>query len=874
MPGSPLCGDSVMETTLPPPAGIIAFVATACVISHVPSTLSRMTVRKPFGVIVSAGMRYWPPALLTSRSMRPWRSSTPSTSASTWSSSRMSHGLRRRRARPASCAVSCSGSSRRPQRDDASRPARVSSSVVARPMPGPGAGDDGDLPVEHALAEQFRSHGVGTVARMDLVERIHAPSRGPHTVACFDYDGTLIDGFSAKAFYAHRIRHLQIGPFELARTLLMSLQGIETDEQFEGLLDDVARRVARQARRADGGPRPRALRVRHPPVAVPGVLGARRGAPAHGPHDRPRLLAPPASRSSRWPSSSASSTCCARRWRSSTACSPGKTGRAAAVVQAQGPGPRRARAGARLRPRPLLRLLQRHRGRAAARSRRLPRRDQPRAGPAPARGVRGLARARVPPRGRRPGPDCRSRGRSASTAGSPPRRDVGAGLGLLNRSRDTLARDRGRRRRRLRARRRRRVRRRRRGPRAPVVAPPRGVRVQPPVEHRPDRDHEARCAAATPAWPRRRRRRSRGSASSSRSRASRSSTARATTRRRSTRSSPAVAKVRDEGLSLVIAPGGHALLHADSSAASRRAPSTSRCRPACRWCRSSCATAGAVMPRGQQTIRPGRGSRSSSYRPWTPAAGRVETLDEHVAEVRDAHPGGAGRRRRVRGAARGREHALGVDAVDAPAAQREPGRALDVEVGRALRARHMTPRPRCQRSSADTRPTPSRRTGSVPASDAQQRVLADEEHDRPRARGGRARPPAGGRPRRRGAAGSSASKSSTSSGRAPATCGSSTPRPPRDAGEEARVAGLVDGLGGEALREQRVRRRRGERLEVRRDRRLGDAEAGDELAQRVAKPRGQRGERAPRRPARSSAASSHCRRRAARRRWRYPANGE
>ena len=84
MPGSPLCGESVTFTILPPLAsGIIALVATAWVISQVPSTFSPITVRKPFGVMSSAGVRYWPPALFTSRSMRPWRSSTPSTSALT-----------------------------------------------------------------------------------------------------------------------------------------------------------------------------------------------------------------------------------------------------------------------------------------------------------------------------------------------------------------------------------------------------------------------------------------------------------------------------------------------------------------------------------------------------------------------------------------------------------------------------------------------------------------------------------------------------------------------------------------------------------------------------------------------------------------------
>ena len=44
-------------------------------ISSVPPTLSRVTARQPFGSIASAGTKYWPPALLTSTSRRPQRSS-------------------------------------------------------------------------------------------------------------------------------------------------------------------------------------------------------------------------------------------------------------------------------------------------------------------------------------------------------------------------------------------------------------------------------------------------------------------------------------------------------------------------------------------------------------------------------------------------------------------------------------------------------------------------------------------------------------------------------------------------------------------------------------------------------------------------------
>src|SRR5947199_1203850 len=43
-----------------PPCGMNALVAAAWVISQVPWTFSSMTVRKPFGVIASAGLRNWP----------------------------------------------------------------------------------------------------------------------------------------------------------------------------------------------------------------------------------------------------------------------------------------------------------------------------------------------------------------------------------------------------------------------------------------------------------------------------------------------------------------------------------------------------------------------------------------------------------------------------------------------------------------------------------------------------------------------------------------------------------------------------------------------------------------------------------------------
>ena len=57
IPGIPLWGERVTLSTLPPPCGMNALVAAAWVMCQVPSTLSSITVRKPFGEIASAGLR-------------------------------------------------------------------------------------------------------------------------------------------------------------------------------------------------------------------------------------------------------------------------------------------------------------------------------------------------------------------------------------------------------------------------------------------------------------------------------------------------------------------------------------------------------------------------------------------------------------------------------------------------------------------------------------------------------------------------------------------------------------------------------------------------------------------------------------------------
>ena len=70
----------------------------------------------------------------------------------------------------------------------------------------------------------------------ELLDAIAAAPEGPQIAAFFDYDGTVIDNFSAAAFYRHRIRHFEIGPAELAKTLLGAARGIDSAEDFEEFL--------------------------------------------------------------------------------------------------------------------------------------------------------------------------------------------------------------------------------------------------------------------------------------------------------------------------------------------------------------------------------------------------------------------------------------------------------------------------------------------------------------------------------------------------------------------------------------------------------------------------------------------------------------
>lgn len=76
-----------------------------------------------------------------------------------------------------------------------------------------------------------------SVSLEEHLARIAAAPRGPKIGAFFDYDGTVICGYSATAFYNKRFRERDIGPLELAETLWAQLLGVRTEREFAQLLD-------------------------------------------------------------------------------------------------------------------------------------------------------------------------------------------------------------------------------------------------------------------------------------------------------------------------------------------------------------------------------------------------------------------------------------------------------------------------------------------------------------------------------------------------------------------------------------------------------------------------------------------------------------
>src|SRR4051794_33693596 len=66
-----------------------------------------------------------------------------------------------------------------------------------------------------------------------LIASVAEAPPGPRTGAFFDFDGTLIDGYSLAAFARHHLRSLDVSPVDLGELLLTGLRGVTSEADFE-----------------------------------------------------------------------------------------------------------------------------------------------------------------------------------------------------------------------------------------------------------------------------------------------------------------------------------------------------------------------------------------------------------------------------------------------------------------------------------------------------------------------------------------------------------------------------------------------------------------------------------------------------------------
>lgn len=74
------------------------------------------------------------------------------------------------------------------------------------------------------------------VSAETVIADIKAGPAGPQIAAFFDFDGTLIQGYSAGALIAHRARSFELGPDEFVRTMLAAFGGPLDESGFKDIL--------------------------------------------------------------------------------------------------------------------------------------------------------------------------------------------------------------------------------------------------------------------------------------------------------------------------------------------------------------------------------------------------------------------------------------------------------------------------------------------------------------------------------------------------------------------------------------------------------------------------------------------------------------
>ncbi|WAL47318.1 HAD-IB family hydrolase [Rhodococcus pyridinivorans] len=65
------------------------------------------------------------------------------------------------------------------------------------------------------------------------LERVRTGPQGPEVAAFFDFDGTIVHGFSGVHFFRDRVLAGKVSASELAATMINGIRGTETEEDFE-----------------------------------------------------------------------------------------------------------------------------------------------------------------------------------------------------------------------------------------------------------------------------------------------------------------------------------------------------------------------------------------------------------------------------------------------------------------------------------------------------------------------------------------------------------------------------------------------------------------------------------------------------------------
>ena len=104
---------------------------------------------------------------------------------------------------------------------------------------GPGAVDRGEARADAAEALAQAAATRHTATKLDvtqMVARIEAAPPGPKTIAVFDFDGTLINGYSASVFFQHQLRSREVGAMDLADAMTAMARSVTGAIEMQDLL--------------------------------------------------------------------------------------------------------------------------------------------------------------------------------------------------------------------------------------------------------------------------------------------------------------------------------------------------------------------------------------------------------------------------------------------------------------------------------------------------------------------------------------------------------------------------------------------------------------------------------------------------------------